>query len=118
MAFDPGSSGSDGDKFGMVALNGTTEVELALDERYIYELIHTGKDGSGNGDANAALSAWLSTLSGEITADGTVEDEKYELTSGGAQYLGPGISKLYLVSTANADAVLKIVRIGSPTTSY
>jgi len=31
---------------------------------------------------------------------------------------GPGISKLYIVSKATADGVLKPVRIGTPTNSY
>jgi hypothetical protein len=114
MAFDPTSD----DKFGMVALNATTEVELALDVRYQYKLIHTGDDVSGNDDAASALSAWISTLSGTITADGSVEDEKYELLTDTSETFGPGISILYIVSTATADAVLKVVRIGSPTTSY
>lgn len=106
------------DKFGMIALSGTTEVSLSLDSRYIYEIIHTGKDASGNVDSNSALSAWMSTLSGTITADDTVEDEKYELADVESQYIGPGVKTLYLVSTSGADAVLKVMRIGSPTTSY
>ena len=112
MAFDPS------DKFGMVALTAATEVTLSLDVRYQYKLSHTGADASGNDDANSALSAWLSTLSATITCDKTVEDEKFELTDGGNETVGPGISTLYLKSTANADAVLKIVRIGNPTNSY
>ena len=115
MAFDPTAPG---DKIGMVALSGATQVTLNLDPRYQYKLIHTGADASGNDDANSALSAWLSTLSATITANKTVEDEKFELTDGANETVGPGISKLYLVSTANADAVLKIVRIGTPTNSY
>lgn len=114
MAFDPSSD----DKFGMVALASTTEVTLNLDPRYQYKLIHTGADGAGNDDTNSAKSAWLSTASATITADKTVEDEKFELTDGASETFGPGISTLYLVSTANADAVLKIVRIGKPTSSY
>jgi len=115
MAFDPTAPG---DTIGMVALAATSEVTLNLDHRYQYKLIHTGADASGNDDANSALSAWLSTLSGTITCNKTVEDEKFELTDGANETIGPGISKLYLKSTANADAVLRIVRIGSPTTSY
>jgi len=112
MAFDPA------DKFGMVALNAATEVTLTLDPRYQYKLIHTGDDASGNDDAQSALSAWVSTLSGTITANKTVEDEKYELLTDTDETFGPGISKLYLVSTTGADGVLKIVRIGTPTNSY
>ncbi len=114
MAFSP----TDDDKFGMVALASTTEVELALDPRYRYKLIHTGAGADGTNDANSALSAWLSTLEATITCDKTVEDEKYELTDGASETFGPGISKLYLKSTATADAVIKIVRIGTPTNSY
>lgn len=106
------------DLFGMVALNGATEVEVVLDVRYMYDFSHTGKDASGNDDANSALSAWLSMSSGEITADSSVEDDKYELADGGIIFIGPGISKLYLVSSANADGVLQIIRLGTPTNSY
>lgn len=112
MAFDPV------DKFGMVALTAGTEVLVLLDARYQYKLIHTGADASGNDDAASALSAWLSTLTAVITANKSVEDEKFELTDGASETIGPGISKLYLVSVATADAVLKIVRIGTPTNSY
>jgi hypothetical protein len=115
MAFDPTAPG---DKFGMVALNAATEVSLSLDPRYQYKLIHTGADVDGTDDANSAKSAWLSTLSATITANKTVEDEKFELTDGASETVGPGISTLYLVSTSGADAVLKIVRIGTPTNSY
>ena len=114
MAFDP----TNDDKFGMIALSGATEVSLSLDTRYQHNIIHTGMDASGNDDAQSALSAWLSTLSATITADKSVEDEKYELLDGASETFGPGISKLYIVSTTGADAVLKIVRIGTPTTSY
>jgi hypothetical protein len=106
------------DIFGMVALNATTEVSVLLDNRYRYKVIHTGADAAGNDDAQSALSAWLSTLSSTITADKSVEDEKYELVDGTNETVGPGISTLYLVSTTGADAVLKLVRIGTPTNSY
>ena len=106
------------DLFGMIALNAGTEVSLALDVRYMYELTHTGKDASGNDDANSALSAWLSTLSSTITANSSVEDEKYELVDGASVLFGPGISTLYLVSTTGADGTLKLVRRGTPTNSY
>ncbi len=106
------------DTIGMVEIASTTEVDISLDPRYRYELTHTGIDRSGNDDTDAALSVWLSTLSATITADGSVEDEKYELTDGASEIFGPGISKLYLLSVANADGTLKIVRIGTPTNSY
>lgn len=114
MAFDPSSD----DKFGMIALTADTEVTLNLDPRYQYKIIHTGADASGTDDAQSALSAWLSTLSATIAANKTVQDEKFELTDGASETFGPGISKLYLVSTTGADAVLKIVRIGTPSLSY
>jgi|GEM_PF-2535025 len=115
MAFDPTAPG---DVFGMLALTADTEITLNLDPRYQYKLIHTGADAGGTDDADSALSAWLSTLSGTITADKTVEDEKLELADGANETIGPGIKTLYLVSTTGADAVLKIVRIGNPTNSY
>ena len=114
MAFDPTAPG---DKFGMIALTADTEVSLSLDVRYQYKIIHTGDDAAGDDDAQSALSAWLSTLSG-ITADKSVEDEKYELLTDTEETFGPGISKLYIVSTTGADAVLKAVRIGTPVNSY
>jgi hypothetical protein len=115
MAFDPTAPG---DTFGMVALNAVTQVTVNLDPRYQYKLIHTGADASGNDDASSALSAWLSTRSAVITANKATEDEKFELLDGTSETFGPGISTLYLVSTANADAVLKIVRVGTSVNSY
>lgn len=115
MAFDPTAPG---DKFGMVALNAATEVTLSLDARYRYKLIHTGDDVSGNDDTQSALSAWISTLSATITCDGSVEDEKFELKTDTDETFGPGISTLYLKSTTGADAVIQIVRVGTPTVSY
>lgn len=106
------------DVFGMVALNGATEVELDLDVRYAYKIFHTGDDASGNDDGDSAKSAWLSTLSGTITADNSVEDEKLEMLTDTDETIGPGISKLYIVSTSGADGVLKLYRIGTPTGSY
>jgi len=106
------------DPFGMVALTAATEITLNLDVRYQYKLTHTGADVGGTGDANSQKSAWLSTLSATITCDKSVEDEKFELLTATNETFGPGISKLYLKSTADADGVVKIVRIGTPTNSY
>jgi hypothetical protein len=106
------------DVFGMFSLTAGTEITLPVDVRYRYKLTHTGLDAAGNDDASSALSAWLSTLSGEITADGSVEDEKYELIDETSETFGPGIGNLYVVSTTGADAVIKLFRIGSPTVSY
>ena len=106
------------DVFGMFSLTADTEITLPLDVRYAYKITHTGADAAGNDDANSAKSAWLSTLSATITCDGTVEDEKYELTDGTSETFGPGIGNLYVKSTTGADAVIKLFRIGTPTSSY
>jgi hypothetical protein len=106
------------DVFGMFSLTGATEITLPLDVRYRYKITHTGDDAAGNDDVNSALSAWLSTLSATITCDGSVEDEKYELVTDTSETFGPGIGNLYVKSTTNADAVIKLFRIGTPTSSY
>jgi hypothetical protein len=106
------------DVFGMFALTAATEITLTLDVRYAYKITHTGDDAAGNDDAQSALSAWLSTLSGTITCDNSVEDEKYELVTDTSETFGPGIGKLYVKSTVGADAVIKLFRIGTPTVSY
>jgi len=106
------------DVFGMFSLTGATEIELDLDVRYSYKITHTGADAAGTDDANSAKSAWLSTLSGTVTANATVEDEKYILTDGTSETFGPGIGTLYVVSVSGADAVIKLFRIGTPTNSY
>jgi hypothetical protein len=98
------------DKFGMFSLTAATEITLELNPRFTYKFIHTGADSAGNDDANAAKSAWLSTLSSTITADNTVEDEKLFIADGGNETIGPGIDTLYVVSSADADAAIKIVR--------
>jgi hypothetical protein len=106
------------DVFGMFSLTGATEITLPLDVRYQYKITHTGLDAGGNDDENSGKSAWLSTLSGTITCDGSVEDEKYELTDATSETFGPGIGNLYVKSTTGADAVIKLFRIGTPTNSY
>jgi hypothetical protein len=98
------------DKFGLFSLAGTTEIELELDPRYSYNLIQLGVDSAGNDDAQSALSAFLSTLSGTITADNTVEDEKLWIADGGNETIGPGVNKLYVKSTTDADSAIQIVR--------
>jgi hypothetical protein len=104
---------SKNDAFGLFSLTATTQITLELNPRYSYKFIHTGKDSAGNDDANSALSAWLSTVSATITADNTVEDKKMWIADGTNETIGPGISKLYVVSTANADAAIQIIRQGS-----
>ncbi len=106
------------DVFVMFSLTAATEITLPLDVRYRYKITHTGLDAGANDDANSAKSAWLSTLESTITADGTVEDEKYELVDSTNETFGPGIGSLYVVSTSSADAVIKLFRIGTPTNSY
>ena len=98
------------DPFGMFSLTAATEITLDLLPMYRYTFIHTGKDSAGNDDAQSALSAWFSTVSATITADNTVEDKKTWAADGTEISLGPGIEKLYVVSTAGADAAIKIVR--------
>lgn len=98
------------DAFGLFSLTGATEITLELRPDYKYTFTHTGKDSAGNDDAQSALSAWFSTVSGTITADNTVEDKKAWAADGGTITLGPGIEKLYVVSTAGADAAIQIVR--------
>jgi len=105
------------DPFGMFSLTGATEITLELLPMYAYTFTHTGDDSAGNDDAQSALSAWLSTLSGTITADNTVEDKKAWVADEGSITLGPGIEKLYVVSTAGADAAIQIVR-QAPTVPY
>ncbi len=105
------------DAFGMFSLTGATEITLELQPMYAYTFNHIGKDSAGNDDANSALSAWFSTLSGTITADNTVEDKKAWVADGSTITLGPGIEKLYVVSTAGADAAIQIIR-QSPTVPY
>ena len=111
------------DVFGMFSLTGATEIALPLDVRYQYKITHTGADADGNdGGAGDGLleeaPAYLSTLSATITADDTVEDEKYILTDGTSETFGPGIGTLYVVSIGGADAVVKLFRIGTPCNSY
>jgi len=106
------------DRFGMISLTAATEIELELDPRYSYKFIHMGVDSAGNDDAASALSAWFSTVSATITADNTVQDKIYQLKDGTNETVGPGISSLYIVSTATADAAIQIVRKMPATTSY
>jgi len=101
------------DAFGLFSLTGATEITLELLPMYSYKLTHTGKDSAGNDDASSAISAWLSTTSATITADNTVEDDKMWIADAGNETIGPGISKLYVVSTAGADAAIQIVRQNS-----
>jgi len=98
------------DAFGLFSLTAATEITLELNPRYSYKFTHLGKDSAGNDDAQSALSAWFSTTSSTITANNTVEDDKLWIADGGNDTIGPGIDKLYVVSTAGADAAIQIVR--------
>jgi hypothetical protein len=101
------------DAFGLFSLTGATEITLELNPRYSYKFTHTGADSGGVDDANSQKSAWLSTTSATITADNTVEDDKVWIANDGNVTIGPGISKLYVVSTTGADAAIQIVRQSS-----
>ena len=101
------------DAFGLFSLNGATQIILELDPRFSYKLIHTGDDSAGNDDANSALSAWLTTSTAAIAADNTVQDKKMWLANETNETIGPGISKLYVVSTVGADAAIQIIRQSS-----
>ena len=105
------------DKFGMLALTADTQIVLTLDVRYAYRVTHLGTDAAGNDDADSAKSAWLSTVTGH-TGDRSAEDEKYEITDGNSENIGPGIGSLYVVSSSGADGVIQFARIGTPTNSY
>jgi hypothetical protein len=105
------------DPFGLFSLTAATEITIELQPMYSYTLTHTGKDSAGNDDAQSALSAWLSTASGTITANNTVEDKKAWVADGGTITIGPGIEKLYVISTVGADAAIQIIR-QSPTVPY
>ena len=106
------------DLFGMVALTATTMIETELDVRYRYRIIHTGRDASDNDDANSAISAWIAPTGTTPVADRAVNDNQYELEDGQEVTVGPGIGTLNIISAANADAVLLLVRIGTPTVSF
>ena len=101
------------DKFGLFSLTAATEITLELNPRYSYKFTHVGADSAGADDANSQKSAWLSTTSSTITADNTVEDDKLWIANDDNVTIGPGISKLYVVSTADADAAIQILRQSS-----
>ena len=105
------------DHFGTVALNGTTEVTVTLDEKFMYHVRHTGVDASANDDANSALTAFLSYASG-VTADMSEEDDKYPLMDGEYVVIGPGIATLYIDAAANSDAILVFSRIGDSSRTW
>ena len=100
--------------FGTVALNGATEVTVTLDEKYSYHVRHTGDDAGGTDDADSAKTAYLSYESG-VTASLAEEDDKYPLLTDQEVIIGPGISTLYIDSTAGADGILIFSRQGEMT---
>ena len=105
-------------QFGMVALTAATGLEVALDVRYRYRVMHTGRDAADNNDAQSALSAWMAPDGVTPIADRAVNDNQYELGDATEVTIGPGIGTLNVVSTSGADAVLLLVRLGTSTTSY
>ena len=100
--------------FATVELNGSTEVTVTLDERFAYQVRHTGVDPAGHDDPNSALAAYLSYESG-VTANMSEEDDKYALRDGQSVEIGPGISTLYIDAAATADGVLVFARKGELT---
>jgi len=103
--------------FGTVALTGITEVTVTLDERFAYQVRHTGVDEDGTDDAPAALTAYLSYASG-VTVGMSEEDDKYPLMDGQSVEIGPGISTLYIDAAATSDGVLAFSRKGTPTRAW
>jgi len=103
--------------FGTVALNATTEVVVTLDERYAYQVKHTGVDATGTDDAASALVAYLSYASG-VTVSMAEEDDKYPLMDGQSVEIGPGIGTLYIDAAATADGILAFSRKGTPTRAW
>lgn len=103
--------------FGVVALNGATEVTVTLDERFAYQVRHTGVDAGGTDDANSALTAYLSYASG-VTVSMAEEDDKYALMDGQSVEIGPGIATLYIDAAANSDGILVFARKGIATRAW
>ena len=103
--------------FGTVALNGSTEVTVTLDERFSYQVRHTGIDAGSVDDANSALTAYLSWASG-VTVSMAEEDDKYPLMNETSVEIGPGISTLYIDAAANSDAILAFARKGETTRKW
>lgn len=103
--------------FGTVALNGATEVTVTLDERYAYQVRHTGMDATATVDANSILVAYLSYASG-VTVSMAEEDDKYPLLTSQSVEIGPGIKTLYIDAAAGSDAILAFARKGTPTRAW
>jgi hypothetical protein len=106
------------DHFGTVALNGATEVTVTLDEKFAYQVRHTGLDAGGVDDANSALTAYLSYASGITALTLAEEDDKYPLMDAQSVEIGPGIATLYIDSTAGADGILLFARKGESTRNW
>ena len=105
------------DHFGTVALDGTNEVTVTLDETFAYQVRHTGVDADGNDDASSALTAYLSYGSGMI-ASMAEADDKYALMDEQSVEIGPGINTLYIVAAENSDAILIFARKGTSTRAW
>ena len=98
--------------FETVALVGASEVKVTLDEKFAYQVRHTGVDAGGTDDANSALTAFLSVATG-VAADMSEEDDKYPLMDGQSVEIGPGIGTLFIDSAADSDGILIFSRISS-----
>ena len=103
--------------FGTVALVGASEVTVALDEKFAYEVRHTGVDAAGNDDANSALTAYLSYATGVVVGM-SEEDDKYPLMDQQSVEIGPGISELFIDSAADSDGILIFSRKGISTRAW
>ena len=104
--------------FGTVALNSTTEVTVTLDERFAYQVRHTGVDATLTDDAQSALTAFLSWESGLTAVTFAEEDDKYPLMNEQSVEIGPGISTLYIDAATGADGILAFSRTGKMTRQW
>ncbi|MHC4121713.1 MAG: hypothetical protein ACYSWO_29935 [Planctomycetota bacterium] len=103
--------------FGAVAIVGASEVTVTLDEKFAYEVRHTGVDAAGVDDTASALTAYLANASGVI-ADMSEADGKYPLMDGQSVEVGPGITTLYIGAAATADGILAFSRKGTSTRAW
>ncbi len=103
--------------FGTVAIVGASEVVVTLDEKFAYEVRHTGVDAAGNDDANSALTAYLSCATGVVVGM-SEEDDKYPLMDQQTVEIGPGIATLYIDSAADSDGILVFSRKGTSTRAW
>lgn len=103
--------------FRTVAIDGTTEVTVALDPKFAYQVRHTGVDTNGTDDANSALTAYLSYESG-VNPSMIPEADKYPLMDEQSVEIGPGIATLYIDAAVNSDGVLAFSRKGTSSRAW